>query len=227
MTIEVRAEQEGASVAEAKARAIEEIRRQAPGIAEDEIAIQVVDEGERGLLGIGTKPARVVAFAEAPEPPAREESELTAAIRSFSERVAATIAEGSRAELSEDAEAITVSFKGENLGLLIGKRGQAIEAIEQLANAIAHHLGGAEVKRVKVDAGGYRERQKANLSYVALQAAKRAIASGEPQPLEPMTAFERRLVHERLKGYPGVTTTSDGEGPGRHVVVSPADDASE
>ncbi len=223
MTIELRAEVEGSSVAEARARAIDEIRRQSPGLGEDEIAVQVVDEGERGLLGIGAKPARVVAFAEAPEAPAREESELAAAIRSFVEKVAATIADGSRAELEEDDEALTVSFTGSNLGLLIGKRGQAIEAIEQIANAISHHMGGPESKRVKVDAGGYRERQRANLSYAALQAAKRAIASGEPQPLDPMTAFERRLVHERLKGYPGVTTASDGEGPSRHVVVAPLD----
>jgi spoIIIJ-associated protein len=221
--VELRTEAEGANVAEARARAIAEIRRQAPWLEEEAIAVQVVEEGERGLLGIGARPARVVAFAEAPDQPSRDESELAAAIRAYAERVASTIAEGAHAEVSEDTDGIIVSFAGSDLGRLIGKRGQTIEAIAQLANAIAYHQAGPDVKRITVDAGGYRERQKATLSYAALGAAKRAIASGEPQPLEPMSAFERRVVHERLKGYPGVTTASEGTEPSRYIVVMPED----
>lgn len=222
---ELRAEAEGADVAEARARALEEIRRQAPWVEEDAIALQVVEEGERGLLGIGARPARVVAFAQVTDPPSREESEAAADIRHYAELVAGAIASDSRVEVSEDEESISVRFSGGDLGVLIGRRGQTIDAVEQLANAILHHQAGAdaEAKRASVDAGGYRDRQKAALSYAALQAAKRVISSGEPQALEPMTSFERRLVHERLKGYPGVTTTSEGTEPTRYVVVLPAD----
>ncbi|MGD0273888.1 MAG: RNA-binding cell elongation regulator Jag/EloR [Gaiellaceae bacterium] len=222
---ELRAEVEGADVAEARARAIEEIRRQAPWVEEDAVELQVVEEGERGLLGIGARPARVVAFAQVSEPPKRDESELAAAVRDYAERVARVIGAESHVELNEDADGITVSFAGGDLGVLIGRRGQTIEAIEQLANAIAHHQLGPEAKRITVDAGGYRERQKVALSYTALQAAKRVISSGERQALEPMSPFERRLVHERLKGYAGVTTTSEGTDPTRYVVVLPADEA--
>jgi spoIIIJ-associated protein len=158
------------------------------------------------------------------EPPKRDESELAASVRDYAERVARAIGAESRVELSEDGEGINVSFTGGDLGVLIGRRGQTIEAIEQLANAIVFHERGPETKRVTVDAGGYRERQKVALSYAALQAAKRVISSGERQALEQMSPFERRLVHERLKGYPGVTTTSEGTDPNRYVVVFPADE---
>jgi spoIIIJ-associated protein len=222
---ELRAEVEGADVAEARARALQEIRRQAPWVEEDAVTLQVVEEGERGLLGIGTRPARVVAFARVADPPQRDESEPARSIRDYAERVARAIGAELRVEVREDAGGITVSYTGGDLGILIGRRGQTIEAVEQLANAIVQHQFGPESKRVSVDAGGYRDRQKAALSYSALQAAKRAISSGEPQALEPMTSFERRLVHERLKGYPGVTTTSEGTDPNRYVVVLPADEA--
>jgi spoIIIJ-associated protein len=222
---ELRAEVEGSDVAEARARALEEIRRQAPWVEEDAVRLQVVEEGERGLLGIGARPARVVAFAQVSEPPKRDESELAVSVRDYAERVVRAIGAESHVELSEDAEGITVLFAGGDLGVLIGRRGQTIEAIEQLANAIVYHQLGPEAKRITADAGGYRERQKVALSHAALQAAKRAISSGERQTLEQMSPFERRLVHERLKEYPGVTTTSEGTDPNRYVVVLPADEA--
>lgn len=222
---DLRAEVEGADVAEARALALQEIRRQAPWIEEDAVTLQIVEEGERGLLGIGAKPARVVAFARVTEPPARDESELAAEVRDYAELVARAIGAGSQVEVSEDADGVTARFAGGDLGVLIGRRGQTIDAVEQLANAIVHHRHGQDSKRITIDAGGYRERQKAALSYAALQAAKRAISSGERQPLEPMSPLERRLVHERLKGYAGVTTTSEGVDPNRYVVVLPADEA--
>ena len=225
MTAELHAEADGADAEEARSRALAEIKRQAPWIDEESVSVQLVEEGERGLLGIGSRPARAVAFARVSKPPTREESELASSLRAYAELIVRAIAQDAHVELSEEAETISIRFSGGDLGILIGRRGQTIEAIEQLANAIAHNREGLDAKRVAVDAGGYRERQKAALSYAALQAAKRVIASGEPQALEPMSAYERLLVHERLKDYTGVTTASDGNDPGRHVVVLPADAA--
>ncbi len=223
MTEELHAEAEGADAEEARSRALAEIKRQAPWIDEESVSVQLVEEGERGLLGIGSRPARAVAFARVSEPPAREESELASSLRAYAELIVHAIAKDSHVELSEEAETINVRFSGGDLGILIGRRGQTVDAIEQLANAIAHNREGLDAKRVAVDAGGYRERQKAALSYAALQAAKQVIASGEPQALEPMSAYERRLVHERLKDYAGVSTASEGSDPSRYVVVLPAD----
>ena len=223
MTEELHVEAEGADADEARARALSEIKRQAPWIDDETVSVQLVEEGERGLLGIGSKPARAVAFALVPDPPARDESELASSLRAYAESVARAIAPDAQVELSEEAESVTIRFSGGDLGVLIGRRGQTVDAIEQIANAIVHQQAGPGGKRASVDAGGYRERQKAALSYAALQAAKRVISSGEAQALEPMSAYERRLVHERLKGYAGVTTACVGSDPSRHVVVLPAD----
>jgi spoIIIJ-associated protein len=223
VTEELHVEAEGADAEEARARALAEIKRQAPWIDAESVSVQLVEEGERGLLGIGSRPARAVAFALVPDPPAREESELVSSLRAYAESIVRTVAPDTQVELSEDSETVNIRFTGGDLGVLIGRRGQTVDAIEQIANAIVHRQIGPGSKRASVDAGGYRERQKAALSYAALQAAKRVISSGEPQALEPMSAYERRLVHERLKGYTGVTTTSEGSDPSRHVVVLPAD----
>jgi spoIIIJ-associated protein len=224
VTEELHIEAEGANAKEARANALAEVRRQVPWIDESAVSVQIVEEGERGLLGIGSRPARAIAYAQVPERPDGDESSLLSYLREFADLVVANVAPGTRAEVSEEEERITILFVGGDLGILIGRRGQTIEAIEQLANAIVRHQTGPEAKRVSADAGGYRDRQKAALSYAALQAAKRAIATGEPQALEPMTSPERRIVHERLKGYEGVTTTSEGEDPDRHVVVVPVDE---
>ena len=223
MTEELHVEAEGADAEEARARALAEIKRQVPWIEAESISVQVVEEGERGLLGIGTRPARAVAFAQVPDPPARDESELVSSLRAYAESIVRAIAPDTQVELSEDDETVNIRFSGGDLGVLIGRRGQTVDAIEQIANAIVHRQIGVGGKRASVDAGGYRERQKAALSYAALQAAKLVIASGEPQALEPMSAYERRLVHERLKGYAGVATASEGNDPSRYVVVLPAD----
>lgn len=223
MTSELHVEVEGADSEEARAKALAEIRRQVPWIDPDSVSVQVVEEGERGLLGIGARPARAVAFALVPDPPSRDESELAASLRAYAEAIVRAIAPDTLVELSEEGETVSIRFSGGDLGVLIGRRGQTIDAIEQIANAIVHQQIGPGSVRASVDAGGYRERQKAALSYAALQAAKRVLSSGEAQSLEPMSAYERRLVHERLKGYTGVTTTSEGNDPSRYVVVLPAD----
>jgi len=223
VTSELHVEVEGADSEEARAKALAEIRRQVPWIDPDSVSVQVVEEGERGLLGIGARPARAVAFALVPDPPSRDESELAASLRAYAEAIVRAIAPDTLVELSEEGETVSIRFSGGDLGVLIGRRGQTIDAIEQIANAIVHQQIGPGSVRASVDAGGYRERQKAALSYAALQAAKRVLSSGEAQSLEPMSAYERRLVHERLKGYTGVTTTSEGNDPSRYVVVLPAD----
>jgi spoIIIJ-associated protein len=105
--------------------------------------------------------------------------------------------------------------------LLIGRHGQTIDSVQYLANAIVWK-GSDDRKRVVVDAAGYRARREETLQREAVRAAERAVANGEPVELEPMSAVERRVVHERLKDYPGVTTSSDGAEPNRYVVVHPA-----
>src|SRR5581483_2417409 len=126
-----------------------------------------------------------------------------------------------RLAIEEDDEALTASFSGRDLGLLIGKHGQTIDAIQYLANAIVYRGQVDGRKAIVVDAAGYRDRRKTSLDALAVRCAERAVSSGERVELEPMTAVERKVVHLRLKEYPGVETSSEGTEPNRFVVIEP------
>ena len=109
---------------------------------------------------------------------------------------------------------------GDDLGLLIGHHGQTIDAIQHLAYRFAMH-GEAERLSVVVDAAGYRERRAQTLRQTAEQAAQMALTDRRPVPLEAMSALERKVIHEHLKGRHDVETYSEGQEPSRHLVVAP------
>ena len=112
-------------------------------------------------------------------------------------------------------------MSGSDLGVLIGRHGQMIDALQYLANAIAHRTVGDDRRRIVIDAAGYRTRRSATLETMARRSAEQASATGRPVALEPMSAVERRLVHESLKDDPEVETASEGTEPHRYVVVLP------
>ena len=214
----------GETVGEAKWKALRDLERIAPGIDKANVRYQIVSEGERGLLGVGYMPARVIAAADAPDAPEPTPSDVdlsegAARVRSIVEQVVAAIGTGSRVDVRETDEEITVACVGGDAGFLIGKHGQTIDALQYVANAAVHRRGVG--KSVTVDVAGYRERRRATLEGIAMRAADRA-RSGERVLLEPMTAVERKVVHTRLQDVDGVQTTSEGTEPNRYVVVLPA-----
>jgi spoIIIJ-associated protein len=220
---EVSVEATGETVGEAKWKALRELERRAPGVDKGTVRFQVISEGERGLLGVGYTPARVVASAEAaatpPSPPREDETELEARVRVLVERVVGAIGVGSAVDVREGDDEVLVTCTGGDLGLLIGKRGQTIDALQYICNAILFRSGRG--KPVTIDAAGYRDRRRQTLEAIAVRSAERA-ARGERVSLDPMTAVERKVVHERLKEFPGVQTSSEGTEPNRYVVVEPA-----
>ncbi len=219
---EVSVEATGETVGEAKWKALRDLERAVPGLDKASVRFQVVSEGERGLLGVGYTPARVVATGvggEAAATPAREgETELEQRVRELVERVVGALGIGAETDAREHEQEVVVTCTGGDLGLLIGKHGQTIDALQYLCNAILFR--GGHGKPVTVDAAGYRERRRVALEGIALRAAERA-ARGERVALDPMTAVERKVVHERLKEVAGVATTSEGTEPNRHIVVFP------
>jgi spoIIIJ-associated protein len=225
--VTLQVEATGETVGEAKWSALRELERLAPGIDKAAVHFQVVSEGERGLLGVGYTPARVVATvdeeraAPAPSPP-EDESEAASGARELVERIALGLGVECRIAVTEDDEAIVVSCSGRDLGMLIGRHGQTIDAMQYLANAIRRRAFPDEEREIVVDAAGYRERRRATLEQLAVRSAQRAVSDGEPVELEPMTAIERKVVHLRLKEFPGVETSSEGAEPNRYVVVHPA-----
>jgi spoIIIJ-associated protein len=215
----------GETVGEAKWAALRELERQRPGIDRNTVRFEVVSEGERGLLGVGYAPARVVAtaadvaMATVPDEPA-DESELAADVRGLVERIVEELGVRGRVVVREGADGLHVDCIGGDAGMLIGRYGQTIDAVQYVVNAIVARRGGERVK-VTVDAAGYRERRRAMLERIALRSAERARNDGAPVELEPMTAVERKVVHLRLKEFDGVETSSEGTEPNRYVVVSP------
>ena len=208
----------GETVGEAKWAALRELEKLQPGLDKSAVHFQVVSEGERGLLGVGYSPARVVAVIDPAAVLETDESEEAARARELVERIAIAIGVQARISVREDDEAISVTCSGDELGLLIGKHGQTIDAIQYLANAVARRAG-AEAKEVVVDAAGYRDRRRATLETIAVRSAQQALRDGRVE-LEPMTAIERKIVHLRLKDFPGVETSSEGAEPNRYVVVT-------
>jgi spoIIIJ-associated protein len=223
---ELTVEATGETVGEAKWKALRELERLAPGIDKASVRFQVVSEGERGLLGVGYTPARVIASVDesavTEDEPPEDATDAEARIRALVTRVTVAMGLRCRVDVEETDEAITATCTGGELGLLIGKHGQTIDALQYLANAILARGGDEDRKPVVIDAAGYRARRKETVDALAVRSAERAVASGSRVELDPMTSVERKLVHERLKDYPGVETTSEGTEPNRFVVVLPA-----
>ena len=172
----------GETVGEAKWAALRELERIQPGLDKSTVVFQVVSEGERGLLGVGYEPARVMAtasrvLAERRDPPrAADESDLAAESRELVERVVAAIGLDCRVEVEEGDEQIVVTCEGGDLGMLIGRHGQTIDAVQYLANSIAW--------------GGSRTR--ARRSWWTLRATERAAAScSSRSPCEAPSARSR------------------------------------
>jgi spoIIIJ-associated protein len=228
MTEALQVEATGETVGEAKWAALRELEKLQPGIDKSAVRFQVVSEGERGLLGVGYAPARVVAsvaaeavVAEAAPAEPIDESEQAGEVREVVERILAAIGVQARIEIAESDETVTATIVGRELGLAIGKHGQTIDAIQYLANAVIWRGRGDERKAVVVDAAGYRARREATLDALAKRNAERAISSGRSVELDPMTAVERKVVHLALKETDGVVTRSEGTEPNRFVVIDP------
>jgi spoIIIJ-associated protein len=216
----VTVEATGETVGEAKWAALRELEQLVPGLDRESVDFQVVSEGERGLLGVGFTPARVVAtVVSAGGESSRADSELASAAHELVERVVAAIGAEVSVSTVERGDAVTVTCSGPDVGLLIGRHGQTIDAIQYLANAIARAQGRSG--DIAVDAAGYRARRSAALEAAARRAAQRAAATSRRVELEPMTAIERKIVHEALKDDPEVETASEGAEPNRYVVVVP------
>jgi spoIIIJ-associated protein len=222
MTEELRVETEGETVGEAKWAALRELEKLNPAIEKAAVRFQVVSEGERGILGVGFAPARVIATVDAngaPEAAPADDSDAAALVRDVITRITAALGISCRVDIVEEEESLKATCSGRDLGLLIGRHGQTIDAIQYLCNAILAREGAGVF--VVVDAAGYRARREATLGSLATSAAEQAIRTGERVELEPMTAVERKIVHVSLQEYPGVETESEGTEPNRFVVVLP------
>jgi len=203
----------GRSVEEAIEEAAKEL-----GVARDELEIEVLEEGNKGIFGIlGGKHARVrVSWCSPAERKGRRAKE-------FLEGVLQRMGLGARVREEVDEHEgglVRLSVEGGDLGVVIGRRGQTLDALQYLALVVANREYGPWV-RVMVDAEGYREKREDALARLARRVAERVRREGRKEVLEPMTPQERRIIHLALQDEEGVDTYSEGEEPHRRVVVAP------
>jgi spoIIIJ-associated protein len=141
-------------------------------------------------------------------------------VRAILERVVEALELDASVDVSEDERQITGTIDGEDVGRLIGRRGQTIDAVQFVCYRAAQR-GMTDRKRVIVDAAGYRERRREQVTQQADRAAERATETGREIELEPMTPTERKVVHDHLAERAGVETFSEGDEPDRCVIVAP------
>jgi spoIIIJ-associated protein len=223
----------GDTVGEARWAALRELERRLGTVDQSAVEIVVVSEGERGLLGVGKEPARVLArlavavpaaVVAEPEPELEQDSDLSEAAVAAA-RVVGHIAKALGPEYrvrarERDDTGIVLDISGGDPGPVIGRHGATIDAIEHLAAAVAFPPG-ADRRPVSVDAQGYRARRERRLRELAAEAAAEAVRENAPMELDPMSAAERKVVHLALADREDVTTSSDGREPERFVVVWP------
>ena len=182
------------------------------GITSDQLEYEVLDKGSTGFLGIGSKNAVIKA---------RKKFSIDENVVEF----LSSIFDAMKMEVeilvavNEEEHIIEVELKGDDMGILIGKRGQTLDSLQYLTNlAINKHSD--EYYKVKIDTEDYGKRRKETLENLAKNIAYKVKRTKRPVSLEPMNPFERRIIHSALQNDRYVTTHSEGDEPYRHVVVT-------
>ncbi|MBM3146330.1 MAG: protein jag [Actinobacteria bacterium] len=212
----------GATVEEARRKALAQLRKIVPGIVEDDVEYEVVEEGSRGgFFGRGRAQAQVEAHVRPrAERPDAELPLIAEDLREFLSEVVARMGLEAGVDVDDDGECVTADLDGPDLGILIGRHGQTIDALQYIA-AIAVNRRRKSRRRVIVDAEGYRDRRATSLHSMADRVAQRVARDREPVTLKPMSAAERKVIHLRLKDHPRVETVSEGHEPNRAVTIAP------
>src|SRR3954454_25270707 len=210
-------EAEGDTLGEAKWNAMKSLGSRSAGITADCVRCEMLEDGDglpaRVRGDVDEEAWRAVAEEELPEGPAER-------LRAVTTRVVQALGLRATVDVEETEDEIRATVNGEDLGLLIGKHGMTIDALQHLAFRAAFR-GMADRKQVTIDAAGYRERRESALHRMADRAVAEALKFDRPVELEPMRAPERKLVHLYLRERTEVDTHSEGDEPDRRLVVSP------
>jgi spoIIIJ-associated protein len=214
------AEGEGDSLGEAKWAAMKTLEARFPGLTAECVRFDVTEEaaGDDGSARVRAE-VDLEAWREIAETIPEEPAER---VRAIVGRVVHALGLHATVDIDETDEEIRATVNGEDLGLLIGKHGSTIDALQHIAFRAAFR-GDADRKQVTVDAAGYRERREGALHRMADRAAAEALQYDRPVELEPMRATERKIVHTYLSERTDVETHSEGDEPDRRLVVSPVE----
>lgn len=191
---------------------------QALGVTSDKLTYEVVEEGSSGFLGIGSKMAVIKAAV-------KEDTVIDTAKAFLNEVFSAMNMEVViNADYDEENRDLNINLEGDEMGVLIGKRGATLDSLQYLVSLVVNK-GRDEYIRVKVDTENYRERRKETLENLAKNVAFKVKKTRRSFSLEPMNPYERRIIHSALQDDKYVTTHSEGDEPNRKVVISLKDEA--
>lgn len=181
-------------------------------VSSDKLMIEVVDEGSNGFLGIGAKPAIIKAAVKGTVEDKAKDF-LKDVLEAMDLEVVITV------KYDEAEKNMEIDLKGDDMGVLIGKRGQTLDSLQYLVSLVVNKES-EEYIRVKVDTEDYRNRRKATLEGLAKNISYKVKRTKRAVSLEPMNPYERRIIHSALQNDKYVTTHSEGDEPFRHVVVT-------
>ena len=186
-------------------------------VTSHELEYEVIDEGSNGFLGIGSKPAVIKARVKEEE----KKVSIEDTAKNFLKDVfnAMNLAVVVNTQYDEEEKNLTIDLAGEDMGMLIGKRGQTLDSLQYLVSLVVNKESESYI-RVKLDTENYRERRKETLENLAKNIAYKVKRTRRSVALEPMNPYERRIIHSALQDDKYVTTHSEGEEPFRKVVVT-------
>ncbi|RKD22875.1 DNA-binding protein [Ammoniphilus oxalaticus] len=193
------------TVDEAISLALEQLRA-----ARDQVTVTVLEEPTRGFFGFGARQAKLE--VEIQVDPIQE-------AKSFLEQILATMDIEASISVKEVKDHARFEVVGEDLGIIIGRRGQTLDALQLLVNTVGNRCSDSYL-RIVVDAENYREKRKQTLEQLADRLAQKAIKTGQVIKLEPMPAHERKVIHAALQNKKSVVTYSEGEDPERFIVIT-------
>lgn len=208
---------QGATIEEAKAAAAAALGVTA---ADENVTFEVIKEPQKKTFGLfGGSPAEVKAVLTVKESPAE------AAAAYLRDVLAALGAGDAQVEVreTEGERACVLAITGEDLGFVIGRRGDTLDALQYLVSLIANRQS-EEYYRVTVDIGNYREKREQSLTGLAKKMGNQVARTGRRMSLEPMNPYERRIIHTAVQGISGVTSWSVGSEPNRYVIIGPTED---
>lgn len=182
------------------------------GVTSDKLDYEVVEEGSSGFLGIGAKPAVIKASVKKSSVEEVARVFLNDVFQAMNMEVVIDI------KYNEEEKSMDIELSGNEMGVLIGKRGQTLDSLQYLTSLVVNK-GKSDYIRVKLDTEDYRRRRKETLENLARGIAYKVKKTRKPVVLEPMNPYERRIIHSALQGNKFVETVSEGEEPYRHVVV--------
>lgn len=178
----------------------------------DQVEIDIIDEGKKGMFGIFGAKRSIVKVTIKQDPVEQAEKYLTEILQAFSDDLSINV--------TREDNNLTFNLSGEKIAMVIGKRGQTLNAIQHLVQVMFNRQS-SEFYRIVVDAEGYRSRRAETLKQLANRLADKAIKIRKNVTLEPMPSYERKIIHSVLQDNPRVETHSDGSDPNRFVIIKP------